>query len=150
MDAVKAREALRILVILYPTSPLFANSEINTIRQQAVARLDAIEEDARTLLLSTWTRRTIMVFDLCNKNYDFAQAHQPEDLPVLAVHFHTKEKIKIGMLPELKKNEVNNEVAKYHRLHGYGPLPIVEDHRNGNVPTYMNPRNLVRMNLLET
>jgi hypothetical protein len=142
MDVVKERTALRILVILYPQSPLFASSEINTIRQHTVARLDAIEADAKTLFLATWPNRTIMVFDLCNENYDFAQAHHPEDLPVLAIHFHTNEKVKIGMLPEPKRCEINNDVARYHLLHGYGALPMVEDHRNGNVPTYMNPRNM--------
>ncbi|KAF1921984.1 hypothetical protein BDU57DRAFT_511095 [Ampelomyces quisqualis] len=142
MDVVKERKAFRILVILYPQSPLFANSDINTIRQQTVARLNAIEADARTLFLATWPHRTIAVFDLCNKNYNFAQAHQPEDIPVAAIHFQTNDKIKIGMLPGLKACEINNDVARYHQLHGYAVLPMVEDHRNGNVPTYMNLRNM--------
>jgi len=142
MDVVKERKALRILVIVYRQSPLFASSDINAIRQQAVARLDASEADTRTLVLETWPRRTILVFDMWNEKYDFAQAHHPEDLPVLAIHMHTKEKIKIGMVSEPKRSEINGEVAHRHRLHGYGALPIVEDHRNGNVPTYMNPRDM--------
>ena len=142
MDIVKERRPLRVLVIVYPPSPLFADSDINAIRQQSLVRLDAVETDAKSLFLATWPNRTIMVFDLYNKNYDFAQAHHPEDLPVVAIHFHTNEKVKVGMLPELKNREINDDVARYHLLHGYEELPMVEDHRNGKVPTYMNPRNI--------
>ncbi|KAF2875278.1 hypothetical protein BDV95DRAFT_564715 [Massariosphaeria phaeospora] len=143
MDIVKERKALRVLVILYPQSPLYADSKMNTIRRQALTELNAIGADARTLFLATWPHRTIMVFDLCNGNYDFAQAHHPEDLPVVAIHFQTNEKVKIGIVSQQKKCEINNDVARYHKLHGYGALPMVEDHRNGNVPTYMNPRDMV-------
>ncbi|PVH92349.1 hypothetical protein DM02DRAFT_543849 [Periconia macrospinosa] len=135
MDATKENKPLRILVIIYPQSPLFANSEVKAILQQALVQLNAIEADVRTLFLATWTYRTVMVFDLCHEHYDFAQAYHPEDLPALAIHFQTNEKVKTGMVPEQKRLEVNNEVARYHNLHGYGTLPMVEDHRNGNVPT---------------
>ncbi|KAF9729845.1 hypothetical protein PMIN01_11778 [Paraphaeosphaeria minitans] len=142
MDIVSQRKPLRILVVLYPQSPLMSKPEIDTILHQSIAQLNAIESDARALFLATWPHRTVMVFDLCNENYDFAQAHQPQDLPVLAIHFQTKEKIKIGKASEPNAREVNNEVARYHNLHGHAALPMVEDHRNGNVPTFMSPRNM--------
>lgn len=142
MDIIRQRKPLRVLVVLYPQSPLMSKSDINTILHQSIAQLNAVESDAKALFLAIWPRRTVMVFDLCNKSYDFAQAHQPQDLPVLAIHFQTKEKIKTRETSEQNAREVNDEVARYHNLHGYAALPMVEDHRNGNVPTFMSPRNM--------
>jgi hypothetical protein len=36
--------------------------------------------------------------------------------------------------------DINRGVADSHTSHGFKAVPMVDDHRNGNVPTYMNPR----------
>ncbi|KAF1995217.1 hypothetical protein P154DRAFT_566831 [Amniculicola lignicola CBS 123094] len=139
---INAKKPVRILVIIYPISPLFANSEIAAILQQALTSLQAVEMDAKTISLSTWPNRTLMVFDLCHDEYNFNEAHYPENLPVVTIHFQTENKIRIGVASDQHKTQVNEEVAKCHNNHGYASLPMMDDHRNGHVPTYLFPRNM--------
>ena len=48
---------------------------------------------------------------------------------------------KITKMSDLKKREVNASVADFHTLNGFEVQPpFLEDHRNGNVPAYPNPR----------
>jgi hypothetical protein len=80
-----------------------------------------------------------MVFDLCNNRYNFHKAHEPEDLQVMIVHHYTQ-RVKISIAEALERLEINRMVAESYKLHGFETLPMVDDHRNSNVPTYMNPR----------
>ncbi|KAF2844529.1 hypothetical protein T440DRAFT_316503 [Plenodomus tracheiphilus IPT5] len=135
--------ARRILVIVYPTSPLFEISDIDDIRQEALSKLQAKTEDARSLYLSTWPNRTIMVFDLNNPTYDFADAHKPQDIPVTAIHIRAATRIDVKEVSDNLRSQTNADIAEYHRLHGFSAsLPLIEDHRKGNVPSYPNPRNI--------
>lgn len=134
---IEARTPVRVLCIVYPASPLFEQSAISSITLEALQRLGAQESDAKILILSTWPNRTLVVFDLWHSQYDFQTAHQCELISVIAIHFQTQTRIKVGMAIG---DEVNPSVADLHKWHGYNPLPIVEDHRNGNAPTHENPR----------
>jgi hypothetical protein len=135
--------ARRILVIVYPTSPLFAISSINAIFEEAFTKLQARTEDARILYLSTWPSRTLMVFDLNNSNYDFANAHKPQDIPGTAIHMRAATRVDVKEISGDLRSKTNTDIAEFHRLHGYSAsLPLIDDHRKGNVPSYPNPRDI--------
>ncbi|UPX10013.1 uncharacterized protein EKO05_0000689 [Ascochyta rabiei] len=138
---VKNQIPLRVLVIVHRNSPLFELSDnIDAIRDCTLTSLGASVENSNNLSLSTWPSRTVMVFDLCNKEYNFQKAHEPEDLPVLIVHYCTAQRIKISIAATAEKLEINQKVAESHKYHGFKALPMVDDHRNNNIPTYMDPR----------
>jgi hypothetical protein len=141
LDYIRDRAPLRVLVIIHGNSPLFEQSDsIDTIRDSTLKLLGASVNDSNKLCLSKWPNRTVAVFDLCNIGYNFQQAHTPEDLPVLIVNHYTAQRIKISIAPTQERLEINQRVADSHTSHGFEALPMVDDHRNGNVPTYMNPR----------
>lgn len=140
MLGIEARSPVRILCIVYPPSPLFSQSDITSIKQEAVQNLGADGDDANIILLQTWRSRTILVFDLCHDNYNFQTAHHAESIDVLAVHFLAAMKIRIGIVTGAPRDRVHEEVADAHRSYGFAPLPFIDEHRNGHVPTHWNPR----------
>jgi hypothetical protein len=84
-----------------------------------------------------------MVFDLNNLAYDFANAHKPQDIPVTVIHIQTAKRIHVKEVSDNLKLRTNTDIAEYHRLHGFSAsLPLIDDHRNGNVPSFPNPRDI--------
>lgn len=138
--AIKAQAPVRILYVVYPSSPLFLQSDIPSILQEALRNLKADEDDARVISLQTWPSRTLLVFDLCHHSYDFHTAHIIKHIDVFAVHFLAEKRITIGVVEGAPRDRVNKEVADLHRLYGDTPLPLIDEHRNGHVPTHLNPR----------
>ncbi len=99
------------------------------------------EEDAKTLVIAKWPSVTTMVFDLFNDGYDFQKAHKADVMDVIAIDLGSKQNPRITKLSNLEKIEVNASVAEFHRLNGFEVQPpFLEDHRDGKVPTYFNPR----------
>lgn len=142
-DLVDMEKARRILVIVYPTSPLFKQSSIGDILPVVLSKLQAEAQNVRTLYLATWPNRTILVFDLNNKTYDFDTAHKPQDISVTAVHIRTATRIDIKEVSDDLRSKTNSEIAEHHRQHGFTvSLPLIDNHRNGNVPSYPNPRDM--------
>lgn len=143
-NIIQAQTPVRVLNVVYPSSLLFKqfeeSSDILSVKLEALQILGASENDANTLALSIWPQRVIVVFDLYHSRYDFQTAHHRESIPVLAIHFQTKEKVRVGVATGPSHEKVNQEVADLHKWHGYEQLPFVEDHRNGNAPTHLHPR----------
>ena len=62
-------------------------------------------------------------------------------MDVIAIDLGPKQNPKITKMSDLKKHEVNASVTEFHRLSGFEVQPpFLEDHRNGKVPAYPNPR----------
>ena len=132
------KEPVRVLVIVRKMNKHFKSSDAR-IKEIALQHLH--EEDAKTLVISKWPNVTTMVFDLFNHQYDFLLAHNVDDIDVIAIDSGPKQNPKITKLGDVKKKEVNESVAKFHRLNGFEVQPLfVEDHREGKVPAYPNPR----------
>ena len=108
--------------------------------------LRSTERPTPRLLVKERWQRIHLVADVFHDAYDPAIGHLPEteDLPVIAV-FLTGDEDKVYVAgPELSM-EVNQQVREHHNQSGLGSLPpFVADHANGNVPTYPNPRTLVK------
>lgn len=84
------------------------------------------------------------MFDLCHTEYDNRNAQEIEAIPVITVHMRTDTRFKTTKTDEQVEKTINSQVAECHNLHGYDQtLPLEEDHRNGNVPDFQNPRMLV-------
>ncbi|KZF21068.1 hypothetical protein L228DRAFT_284140 [Xylona heveae TC161] len=143
-ELITSRKPVRVLVIVYPGSSLFKESNLSLIRDTALQRIGADEKDCKTLILSTWTRRTALVLDLCHTTYDFKTAHHPESLTVIIVHIISETKITVNIARAADRDETNKQVAHMHESQGFDAiLPMVEEHRNGAVPSYPNPRSLM-------
>ena len=139
------KKPVRVLVIVRKLNKFFERSDasIREIALQHLHEKDAksLEEDAKTLVITKWPSVTVMVFDLFNKEYDFQNAHHTDAIDVIAVDLGPKQKPKIAKVDDLKKREVNTSVAEFHSLNGFEVQPpFLEDHRDGNVPAYPNPR----------
>ena len=132
------KRPLRVLVIIRKFNKFFNRSD-DDIKEHALQHLH--EKDAKTLVTTRWPSVTTMVFDLFNVGYDFQKAHNAEVLDVIAIDFGPKQSPKITKMSDVKRNEVNASVAEFHRLNGFEVQPpFLEDHRNGKVPSYPNPR----------
>ncbi|KAI0839344.1 hypothetical protein F5Y06DRAFT_20075 [Hypoxylon sp. FL0890] len=93
--------------------------------------------------------RIHIVFDIFNDKYDSTTAHLPNqnDLPVIAVYLGGNSNSANIALKGIK-DQVNEEIRNLHDWNGHGSQPpFAVDHANGNVPTYPNPRTLIRANL---
>lgn len=103
----------------------------------------------RLLAIEGW-RRIHIVFDIFNEEYNPEAAHLPyqNNLPVIAVYLSgsgNNDENKAVIAPPLLQSEVNRTIQNFHDWHGFGSLPpFAVGHANGNVPTYPNPRTLVR------
>lgn len=140
---LQQRQPVRILVIAYSTSQILFehhHSCVNTI----INHLNADPNNSKLLVIQRWPSRTLIVFDLYHTDYDNRSAHNIEDIPVVTVQVRTDTRFQVKQADEMVTQEINSQVAECHNLHGFGvTLPLVEDHRNGNVPDYPNPRRLV-------
>lgn len=103
----------------------------------------------RFLAKERW-QRVFVVFDVFHDTYDPETAHLPgrNNLPVIAITFSWKEGADathartagVGL-----RDKVNNQIRDLHDFNGIGSQPpFVVDHADGNVPTYLNPRSLIR------
>ncbi|KAI0398756.1 hypothetical protein F4802DRAFT_613872 [Xylaria palmicola] len=103
----------------------------------------------RLLVKERWHRIHI-VFDLFNDDYDSNTAHLPNlnDLPVIAVFLGESlgvDQNKSSKATSSLQKEVNRTIRDLHDWNGHGSQPpFVTDHANGNVPTYPNPRTIIR------
>lgn len=141
---IKDRTAVRILCIVYRNSPFFESAEAQPIMQAALSIL--LADESKLLTFARWPRISTLVFDLYHTSYDFGTAHNPENIPVISIQFrHASQKIRVGVVTGEKHKEVNQKVAQLHSSHGYGPLPIIENHLDGNVPVYLTPRFQIRL-----
>ncbi|KAJ8115450.1 hypothetical protein OPT61_g2900 [Boeremia exigua] len=135
--------ASRVLVLVYPRSPLFTDSDPEAIRQHILKTLGAKESDVTALYLATWPNITHMVLDICNYSYDFTNAHQVQDIPVTVVYVRGRESPEVTEASADLKNHTNNQIARQHNLRGYDALlPMIDDHRNGKAPVHLNPRDI--------
>lgn len=104
----------------------------------------------RLLAKERWQRIHI-VFDIFNEGYVPETAHLPgqNNLPVMAVYLSgsgSTDENKAFIAHTLLEQEVNRTIQNFHNWHGYGSLPpFAVDHANGNIPTYPNPRTLIRV-----
>ncbi|KAL9067658.1 MAG: hypothetical protein Q9161_006740 [Pseudevernia consocians] len=132
------KKPVRVLVIVRKLNKFFERSDAS-IKEIALQHLH--EEDAKTLVIAKWPSVTTMVFDLFNNGYDFQKAHNADVMDVIAIDLGPKQNPKITKMSDLKKMEVNASVAEFHRLNGFEVQPpFLEDHRDGKVPAYPNPR----------
>ena len=133
------KRPVRVLVIVRKLNKVFEHSDA-IIKDIALQHLQ--EKDAKTLVIAKWPNVTTMVFDLFNDGYDFQKAHTADDMDVIAIDLGPKQNPKITKMSEPKRKEVNASVAEFHRLNGFEVQPpFLEDHRDGKVPAYHNPRN---------
>lgn len=132
------RKPIRVLVIVRKLSKFFEHSDASI---KSIALQYLREEDAKILVIAKWPNLTTMVFDLSNNGYDFHKAHNADVIDVIAIDLGPKPDPKITRMNHLKKEEVNACVAEVHRLNGFEVWPpFFEDHRDGKVLTYPNPR----------
>ena len=132
------RNPVRVLVIVRKLNKFFECSDAS-IKEIALQHLH--EKDAKTLVIAKWPSVTTMVFDLFNNEYDFQKAHNTDVMDVIAIDLGPKQNPKIVKMSDPKKKEVNASVAEFHRLNGFEVQPpFLEDHRDGKVPVYPNPR----------
>lgn len=110
---------------------------------QLVHHEHGIEIPWRLLIKKNDGLRVLVIFDICNTEYDPAKAHLPgrNNLPVLVVHFSRKG-VHTRVAESGLRQRVNNETAEAHNLHGWDALPpYVTDHTT-TIPIYMNPRDI--------
>lgn len=132
------KKPIRVLVIVRKLNKFLERSDAS-IKEIALQHLH--EEDGKTLIIAKWPSITTMVFDLFNNEYDFQKAHNADVIDVIAIDLGAKQNPKITIISELQKKEVNATVAECHRLNGFKVQPpFLEDHRDGKVPAYLNPR----------
>jgi hypothetical protein len=67
---------IRILAVVYPTSPLFANTP--DIKDEVMRELQIEKQHTKHLVSEMWPSRTIMIFDYRHNDYDFANGHNCE------------------------------------------------------------------------
>lgn len=147
---------IRILVVIYPGSPLFATTntaatgtgteETFAVQRELMKQLHIEDEEQHTkhMVSDMWPSRTVMVFDYRHENYDFANAHHCEHLKTIAVHFIAAQKVRVGIAEGPSNKRINEEVAWLHELNGDEKPPFVADHRENQVPEYHNPRSLTQ------
>ncbi len=132
------QKPVRVLVIVRKLNKFFEQPDAS-IKENALQYLH--EEDAKTLAIAKWPSVTTMVFDLFHDGYDFKKAHKADVMDVIAIDLGPKQNPRITKVSDLEKIEVNASVAEFHRLNGFEVRPpFLEDHRDGKVPTYFNPR----------
>lgn len=104
---------------------------------------------SRILLLERWNRLFIVI-DVNHDAYDPDTAHLPgrDELPVIEVHLSRRQGIDTASASTARielQQKVNEAIRERHNQTGKGSRPPFRvDHANGNVPTYMNPRTLIR------
>jgi len=103
----------------------------------------------RFLAKERWQRIHI-AFGIFNNTYDPQTAHLAgqNDLPVIAVYLTGKsanDDNNALMASASLEEEVNQTIRDLHNWHGNGSHPpFAVDHANNNVPTYPNPRTLIK------
>ncbi|KAL9073845.1 MAG: hypothetical protein Q9161_002677 [Pseudevernia consocians] len=133
------KQPVRVLVIVRKLNKFFECSDAS-IKEIALQHLHEEDANAKTLVIAKWPSVTTMVFDLFNHGYDFQKGHEADVMDLIAIDLGPKNP-KITKMSDLKKREVNASIAEYHTLNGFEVQPpFLEDHRNGNVPAYLNPR----------
>ncbi|KJZ72247.1 hypothetical protein HIM_08389 [Hirsutella minnesotensis 3608] len=150
--------ARRVLVSVSPKSPHYnvawkSPDEIVRIALALMKERNLITlNDApapRLLGIERWHRIHI-VFDIHNDLYDPERAHLPNqnDLRVVEVYLsgaNGEDKVIVRVADKRRETEVNERIRELHDWNGNGSKPpFIADHANGNVPTYPNPRTLVR------
>lgn len=105
----------------------------------------------RLLAKERWQRIHI-VFDVFNDTYDPTTAHLAgqNDLPVIVVYLsggsRDEDENKASIACASLREEVNRTIRDLHDWNGNGSQPpFAVDHANGNIPTYLNPRSLIRV-----
>lgn len=140
---VQQRKAVRVFVVVYPASRTFFEHPYSCI-DTMISHLNADPNDSNPLVIQKWPNRTLIVFDLCHITYDNQSAHNIETIPVITVHVRSNTHFKTKQADRTVAQEINSQVAECHNLHGFSQtLPFEEDHRNGIVPDYPNPRRLI-------
>lgn len=142
---IQQRKPMRVFIVVYPACPdLFEDPDQSVAK--VLVHLGAASEDSKVLVIQRWPTRTLIVFDLCHIEYDFKKAHCTENIPVVSVHVQTDEKFTTTKADKGVKEFINSKVAGCHESHGYSAkLPLEEDHRNGNVPNFPDPRTMVQI-----
>ena len=134
------KHPVRVLVIVRKVSQFFESPDAS-LKEIALQYLHEEEKDAKTLVVARSPRVTTMVFDLFNTGYDFQKAHNADVLDVIAIDLGRKKSPDVARLSDPKKKEVNESVAQFHIVNGFEVQPpFFEDHRDGKVPEYHNPR----------
>jgi hypothetical protein len=143
---------IRIFVSISPKSSLHdaAWESPDTIIQAAldlVRKHDLVAgAPAPRLLAKERWHRIHIVFDIFNDDYEPDKAHLSgqNDLPVIAVYLSDQERA--GIANNALAKRVNEEIRNFHDWTGIGSqAPFTIDHANGNIPTYPNPRSLVKV-----
>ncbi|OBT57890.1 hypothetical protein VE04_02108 [Pseudogymnoascus sp. 24MN13] len=132
---------IRILAVVYPTSPLFPNTQ--AIEDEVLQELHIKKQHTKHLVSEMWPSRTTMVFDYRHDDYDFANGHNCEHLRTIVVHFIAAEKVRVGIAEGASNETINNAVAELHRLNGDERPPFIADHRDNQVPEYHTPRDMI-------
>ena len=155
---MESAEARRVFVSVSPKSPHYnvawkSPDEMVRIALALIKERDLITLDnapAPLLLgIERW-HRIHLVFDIYNHLYDPDRAHLPNqnDLRVIEVYLsgvHGEGKAIVRDADKRRETEVNEKIRELHDWNGIGSKPpFIADHANGNVPTYPNPRSLVR------
>lgn len=133
---------VRILAVVYPKSPLFANTE--AVEGKVLEELQIEKQHTNHVASELWPRRTNMVFDYRHDEYDFDNAHNCEQISTIAVHFIRAHMVQTRVAEGASRVKINMEVAELHRLNGPKKTPFVADHTNNQVPDYPNPRGMAQ------
>lgn len=105
--------------------------------------LDVQTSEHRLLVTEAWDMVNTVVFDLWNHTYDFANAHHPQDLPVIFIQYGRKGPV-TSLAGRPHRNMINQGVARHHNNNGWvDKPPFFEDHTEKKIPCYYNPRDMV-------
>jgi hypothetical protein len=140
---------IRILAVVYPTSPLFAKTNTGAVEDKVMQELHIEKQHTKHIVSEMWPTRTVMVFDYRHDDYDFANGHNCEQLKTIAVHFRAAQNVRVGIAEGASNEKINKEVAELHRLNGDKKPPFVADHTENQVPEYHNPRDMTQKPSLE-
>lgn len=125
---------------------------VHLLQERRLLPREAAAPTPRFLAKERW-HRILIVFEVFHDAYNPDDAHLPgrNDLPVIAVSFSAKHGQQVHTEsareadPRLQ-DQVNTQIRNLHDWHGMGSRPpFVVDHADGKVPTYANPRSLVKV-----
>lgn len=145
---MQTRQPIRVIVLVSPHSPHAKKASYSPdgVIQDAFKTLKLTLRDVphKYLLNQIWDIVNIFVVNLYHDKYDYATAHNKEDLPVIFVNY-SRRKVYVSVANGTGRDEANQDVARMLDRNGWdGKLSFFEDHRAGRVPRYPNPRCMVR------